>query len=468
MDNLLEVRHLMNRAGFGCSIQELRHLEKLNRKFAVKLLFKDSQKYDPISLVGKELMPHWLMPEKPPKDKAKILQEQSRKKVKEINTTWVKRMAMGKSVLRERMTLFWHGHFACVSGNAYFVQVQNNTLRKHALGKFRDLLLAVSKDPAMLLFLNNHQNKKKSPNENYARELLELFSIGHGHYSEPDIKNAARAFTGWGLGKSGGFHFNERQHDFGEKTFMGKKGDFNGADIVDIILASPKTAKFITEKIYRYFVNEQGGEDVISKLSQQFYDSGYDIELLMEQIFLSDWFYDEKNVGTKIKSPVELIVGLIKQLNGEFVKEDSILFLENNLGQILFFPPNVGGWPSGKAWIDSSSLAFRMVIPAVLASSGKSGYQAKKEGDANAPEIGKGMAEKLKMSIDWKGLKHYLSLEKKGKKELDRFALFFLGRETSAANIDMIANSLSSYKSAEVAFRKRCIAYMSLPEYQLC
>ncbi len=240
-------------------------------------------------------------------------------------------------------------------------------VREHALGNFGDLLSAVSKTPAMLQFLNNQQNRKQHPNENFAREVMELFTMGRGNYTEQDVKEAARAFTGWGFDGDGQFVFRERVHDEGEKTVLGKTGRFNGDDMLKILLEHRETARYITRKIYRYFVDDvQIDEDRVQTLSGKFYQSGYDIASLMKEIFMSDWFYDTQHVGGRIKPPVELLVGLRRTIPMEFEREETMLLFEGLLGQVLFYPPNVAGWPGGRSWIDSSSLMFRLRLPQVI------------------------------------------------------------------------------------------------------
>jgi len=214
--------------------------------------------------------------------------------------------------------------------------------------------------------LNNNQNKKSHPNENFARELMELFTIGRGNYTETDVKESARAFTGWGANLQGGFDFRPRQHDDGIKTFFGKTGNFSGEDILEILLAQKQTSVFITRKIYRFFVNEVVDEEKINVLATQFFESGYDIRSLMISIFTSSWFYDQKNIGTQIKSPVVWLVGMRRQLPMEIQNPMVQIVLERLLGQVLFSPPNVAGWPGGKHWIDSSSLMLRMRFPQIV------------------------------------------------------------------------------------------------------
>jgi uncharacterized protein (DUF1800 family) len=290
--------------------------------------------------------------------------------VKKLNIDWLKVMGKADGQLREKMSLFWHGHFAVrVRG---FAQVESyiNTVRKYALSNFGDLLMMVSKEPAMLRFLNNVQNRRNSPNENFAREVMELFTLGRGNYTENDIKEAARAFTGWGIGRDEKFELKANQHDYGEKTVFGKTGNWEGEDVIKMILEKKETALFITRKIYAFFVNRKVDESRIADLAEKFYQSNYEIPELMKEIFSSSWFYEEENVGSQIKSPVELIVGLNRSFGISYDEAHPLLALQRVLGQTLFFPPNVAGWAGGRNWIDNSTLVTRLGLPTLLASAG--------------------------------------------------------------------------------------------------
>jgi uncharacterized protein (DUF1800 family) len=292
--------------------------------------------------------------------------KQSVQDIARLNIRWLQEMTDSKAQLLEKMSLFWHGHFASKTINILFDQDLLNVIRENALGNFRTLLLSVSKTASMIQFLNNNQNKKGHPNENFARELMELFTIGRGYYTENDVKESARAFTGWGTTMGGEYNFRPRQHDDGMKTFFGKTGNLGGEDIIEILLSQKQTAVFITKKIYRYFVNDTADEEKVNILASKFYESGYDIRALMVSIFTSSWFYNPENIGTQIKSPVVWLVGIRRQLPMEIQNPMVQLVLERLLGQVLFAPPNVAGWPGGKHWIDSSSLMLRMQLPQVM------------------------------------------------------------------------------------------------------
>jgi uncharacterized protein (DUF1800 family) len=358
-----KIQHLLLRAGFICSPSQIAGLVGLTTKQVADKLWTDSQVNIPLQSAGNS----------PGIEKKKDMTKEEKKEYKlklltgekDLNIEWLKSMCTTQSVFREKMTLFWHGHFACHSILPEFNEYLNNQIRQNALGNFGDLLTAVSKSPAMLQYLNNQQNRKMSPNENFAREVMELFTMGRGNYTEDDIKNAARAFTGWRFGMDGQFKFVEWQHDDSSKTFLGETGNFNGDDILKIILQQPATANFIVKKIYRYFVNEEVDEAICATLANNFRQD-YDIGRLMYNIFVSDWFYDEKNIGSRIKSPVELLVNIDRVVPIQTANPNAPILVEKVLGQVLFNPPNVAGWKGGKSWIDSSSLMFRLSLPSFI------------------------------------------------------------------------------------------------------
>ena len=279
-----------------------------------------------------------------------------------LGVWWASRMLTTKRPLEEKLTLFWHGHFA--TGDAkvrdYRMMLrQNEMLRAHAAGSFRDLLVGILKDPAMLVYLDNGENVKKHPNENFGRELLELFSMGVGHYSERDVREAARSFTGW-TNDVLAFKFDAAQHDFGEKTFLGRTGPFNGEDIIDAILKQPVTAEFMATKLYRYFVREDISSSVKSGLGRTFRGSGYQLKPLLRQLFLSRDFYSPASAATQIKSPVALVVSTYRKMGlRELPTIPDFGRLTGGLGQTLFDPPNVAGWAGGRTWITPATLFQR-------------------------------------------------------------------------------------------------------------
>jgi uncharacterized protein (DUF1800 family) len=275
---------------------------------------------------------------------------------------WANRMLATRRPLEEKLTLFWHGHFATGENKVRDYRMmlrQNEMFRAQAAGDLRGLLVGILKDPGMLVYLDNGENVKKHPNENFGRELLELFSMGVGNYTEQDVREAARAFTGW-TNNVLDFRFDAAQHDSGEKTFLGQTGPFNGEDIIDIILKQPVTAEFVSAKLYRYLVREEISTGVRASLGRTFRESGYQIKPLLTQIFLSRDFYSPPAYATQIKSPVQLVVSTYKKLGlREVPTIPDFGRMTAGLGQSLFDPPNVAGWAGGRTWITPSTLLQR-------------------------------------------------------------------------------------------------------------
>lgn len=452
-------KHFLYRAAFGPSLSD--KAVEIN----ISSWMKNSGENRPIRVVEKpQITPERLKGSNENKKQALI---QSRDQLIHLNSFWITQLADPTVALREKVTLFWHNHFACRVRSAFLAQQQNNTLRKHALGNFRELLFAVSKDPGMLQFLNNQQNKKDSPNENFAREVLELFTLGRGNYTEEDIKNSARAFTGWSFNPlTGEYFFKDRVHDDGIKSFKGKTGRFNGEDILNFILEDKHTARFITKKIWRHFVSsEQQDEDIINLLADKFFQSGYQLDTLLGEIFSSSWFYDPRFTGNRIKSPVELIAGIVAQTGGEFQNPRAALFIQRALSQVLLLPPNVGGWPWGTAWIDSSSLIFRMSLPTVLLQNTETDFEVKDDGDANnATNLAN--TKKLAFTVDWNKLAN-LFLTHTSKESLEAIEYFLLARPATTANKKTIQRLTDKTMTDTEFIRKAFIGFMSLPEYQL-
>ncbi len=401
----------------------------------------------------------------------KKLRDQSREDLKSMNTRWLEIMVNSEAQLREKMSLFWHGHFACRSQNSFYQQELLHIVRTNALGSFADMLKAVSKSPAMLAFLNNQQNKKSHPNENFAREVMELFTLGRGNYTENDVKEAARAFTGWSFNAQGEFLFRKNQHDFGNKTFLGKTGNFDGDDILNILLENKQTANYISKKIYRYFVNENVDEKNQQWLSGRFFSNNYDISKLLEDIYSSDWFYEEKNIGNKIKSPIELLAGIRRLLPMQLENDQSQLLFQRALGQVLFYPPNVAGWPGGKNWIDSSSLMLRLRIPQILTANDALDIMPKADDDVQMGMM-EMAAKKIKdtvkggtANIDWTSVnKIFEKIERE--KLLENIADTVLQTKSQVSNA--VLDKYINTASRENYIKSAVVNLMATPEYQLC
>lgn len=456
--SLLNNKHLLWRAGFGPGINQLEDLHKKDIKSLMNDLFKEETflyvNYDTPDIAETG---DYMMNDQTPAEKKKEMQRISRQQNEELNLNFLDKMVNSKEQMREKMAFFWHGHFASRVVNPKFNRQILNVIRKNALGNFKDLLFEVSQAPAMLNFLNNQQNKKDHPNENFAREVMELFTMGRGNYTEKDIREGARAFTGWGSDKEGNFKERKNLHDEGSKTFLGKTGNFTGTDVLNIILEQKATAKFITTKIYKFFVNENVDENIVKSLSESFYQTGYDIKKLMMDIFSSSWFYDKKNIGNRIKSPIELMAGIMRSLPMNIQNPENLIVYQKLLGQMLLYPPNVSGWPNGKSWIDSSTLMLRLQIPQIWSGLRPLDYRPKEDDDLdmglknNTNSLTKSF-KNPNITIDWSRVEKIFN----GKNVEDYLI-------QNSKSLDM--GSVKNFSDNSV--KMNVINLMSTPEYQL-
>ncbi len=281
----------------------------------------------------------------------------------ELRAWWIEEMRVTPSPLTERMTLFWHNHFVSSAQKVRYARLmyaQNATLRANALGNFGTLLHAASKDPAMLVYLDGAQSRKQQPNENFAREGMELFTLGEGHYTEQDIKEAARAFTGWSVDRdTGAYRYRPALHDNGVKAVFGRSGNLDGDAVLDLILERPETARFIVAKLWREFISPEPDPREVERIAQVLREHDYDLQPALRALFLSPAFWAEDNRGTLVKSPVELVVGTLRQLEVEPSASLPFAVAVAGMGQTLFAPPNVKGWPGGEVWINSTTLLAR-------------------------------------------------------------------------------------------------------------
>ncbi|MGI4871636.1 MAG: DUF1800 domain-containing protein [Janthinobacterium lividum] len=387
----------------------------------------------------------------------------------DMSTRWMDQMATSPTQLREKVALFWHGHFACRTRRPDDSLALLNTIREKALGKFPDLLLAVSQEPAMLQFLNNQQNRKQHPNENFAREVMELFTLGRGNYTEADVKEAARAFTGWSYDSQSHFKFREREHDDGPKTFLGQTGNFGGEDALRIILQQPAAATFLVTKLYRFFVNDVPNPAHIEPLAAAFRKSGYDISDLVERLFSADWFYDAANVGTVIKSPVALVAGLRRTLSLQVDNDKALLGYQKALGQTLFMPPNVAGWPGGRAWIDSTSLLLRLQLPSILFKNAEFAVRLKDdENDITPQTTGKERLVKNTNTTHLPLAPLQLLLGGTAAEAQPRaLAGFLLQAPLRPENLALVQQIAAKAATPEERLRNTLVSLLSLPEYQL-
>lgn len=475
LSNQLKNQHLLWRAAFGPMTENVKELDQVTQKQLFLLLQKKSaRKPDALNVATSSFdgllkgVQDLGKMQQLTQDQKKQMRRQSVEDIKNLNLTWLSEMINSEAQLREKMSLFWHGHFACRVINIYFQQQLLNVIRENALGNFGDLLREVSKSPSMLSFLNNQQNRKQHPNENFAREVMELFTMGRGNYTENDVKEGARAFTGWGFNLKGEFVNRPFQHDNGSKTFLGKTGNFDGDDIIDIILEQKATAQFITRKIYKFFVNDEIDKDKAEWLAARFHQSNYNLGQLMNDIFLSDWFYEEKNIGTRIKSPVELMVGVRRLLPMELEKPEMQLLFQRVLGQVLFYPPNVAGWPGGKNWIDSSALMFRMRLPQILTNADEFLIKPKNDDDVMMGNEGvdkRPRINKLNVTVDWNSVVKVFN--KTDKDNLMQKVNGIVLQTKSSINPGVVKRYVDN-TSREGFIKSSIIELMSTPEYQLC
>jgi len=282
-----------------------------------------------------------------------------------LQTWWLERMIATPAPLQEKMALFWHGHFTSSPEKGTTLQellVQNQLFRQNALGNVRELTLRVSQDPAMLRYLDNNVNQKAHPNENYARELMELFTLGIGNYTENDVRESARAFTGWTFRRApdgtGAFVDNVRQHDDGPKTFLGQTGAFTGADIVAIIFKQPAAARFFATKLLAFFVYMDPEPQLVDQVAALLRRHDYELRPVMSALLRSNVFFSDRAYRALVKSPVEFVVGT-HQLFGFPNVEPIELAALRQMGQVLFYPPNVKGWDGGASWINSQTVLTR-------------------------------------------------------------------------------------------------------------
>ncbi|MBI1890751.1 MAG: DUF1800 domain-containing protein [Burkholderiales bacterium] len=359
-----DARFFLTRVGFSPSFSEVRQFAGLSRQQAVdRVLMPQVVAVVPApAWIDQPLVTRKYLNSLSPEEKKAQVELDIRQGI-ELRGWWLRQMLTTSSPLSERMTLFWHNHFVSSQKkvrSSLLMYRQNMLLRQHALGNFGDLLHAVSKDPAMLIYLDNANSRKGAPNENFAREVMELFTLSEGHYGEQDIKEAARAFTGWSIDlENGGFKWRPMFHDGGIKTVLGKSGNFKGDDVLDILLAQPACAEFIVTKLWREFVSPAAEPAEVARIARRFRDSGYDTKIALRELFLSPAFWSEKNRATLVKSPVELAVGALKQFEFTYGDPLPFTFAVAQLGQNLLNPPNVKGWPGGEAWINSTTLLAR-------------------------------------------------------------------------------------------------------------
>ena len=361
-----EARHLLSRTGFGvASPSEIESFLPLNYETAVERILNGVRKATTVAIPKFQAHPRERRRvRKLDADGRRDFQRRVRQDRLALKRWWIEEMLQTDSPFTERLVLFWHNHFVSEAKKVKFGQMvyqQNAAFRHFALGNFADLLRDISTGPAMLWYLDGQKNRKGKPNENFAREVLELFTLGEGQgYTEFDIREAARAFTGWTVvPTTGKFRFNFGVHDNLIKTFLGHDGNFDGLDILEIVLKQPRVAAFITEKLWREFISPTPDAQAVRRLASIFRRSEYEIRPLMKALLMTPQFRDPGNRGILIKSPAELIVGTLRLLKFSNVDSEILLKRHRQLGQDLLDPPDVKGWRGGTAWITSTTTLRR-------------------------------------------------------------------------------------------------------------
>jgi uncharacterized protein (DUF1800 family) len=365
--------HLLNRAGFGGTPDEIERTRQKGLTDAVRQFVEvksDAANLPPPAWARPRDIRSQRMEIKAAKDRGENFQSKVREirmmegdEILDLRRWWLDRMRNGPAPLLEKMTLFWHGHFATSIQkvrDAYWMWLQNDTLRHNALGNFATLVKKISRDPAMMIYLDLQQSRQEHPNENWARELMELFTVGIGNYTEQDIRESARAFTGYRIDfTTQQFRFAPFQQDHKTKTFMGHTGNLNGDNIIEILVSKPACAQFIGRKLWRFFVEDEPSNAVVDSVAATIRAHQFEMRPVLRDIFTSTEFYSDRAMGCQIKSPVQYIVQTSKLLDAPAPAPVAAQNAMRQMGQILFAPPNVKGWDGGKQWISTSTLLFR-------------------------------------------------------------------------------------------------------------
>lgn len=476
----VKAAHLLARAGFGGTLEEIARVRELGPSRAVSMLmdFPDSPADE--QGVGPDLSAiegypsnfteiRKLYQGKTEQERQRIRQELMRANREAIGETiswWMRRMATGPAPLHEKLVLFWHGHFtssAREERQASLIWQQNELHRTMAAGNFAKYVKAISRDPAMLDYLNNSQNRKEHPNENYARELMELFTLGRDRgYTEKDIKEAARAFTGWAH-DGDEFVFRQRDHDTGPKNFLGRTGNFDGDDVIDIILSHKNCAPYIASRLWNFFAYEPDetlDADMFESLGDVLRENNWELRPLLRTMFTSRAFYSERAMGTQIKSPIQLVVGTVRGLGIEMPAARVVVGQLSQMGQVPLSPPNVKGWPGGRLWINTSTLFVRYNTGVFLAG-------------GEIPDVGRIRVNKRVVVPDKPatptGFKPVDLAELESPEQMvDYWVKRLVQRPVETEKLATLAESMDGKTHDPVAIRRMIQLIVSMPDYQLC
>ncbi len=467
----LRAAHLLNRAAFGGTEEEIERVLSLGPRRSIDWLLDfpdgasdlisstDQPDFSRIEGYPRTFADRRKMFEGKTAEERMLLQQQlnqaNQQALRSMGAWWVNRMASGPYPLHEKLTLFWHGHFTTSARDersAWLMWQQNETWRSHAAGNFGKFVKAVSRDPAMLDYLNNQQNRKARPNENYARELMELFTLGIGNYSENDIKEAARAFTGWAHDGEA-FIYRKFDHDNDGKTFFGVKGNLDGDDVVDIILRHRACGPYVASRLWRFFVNDEPESAVMASLGEVLRENNYELRPMLRTLFTSRAFYDAKNIGTQIKSPVQLVVGTSRMLGVRLPEVNRLNNVLDQMGQVPLMPPNVKGWPGGRMWINTSTMFVRYNTALWLAG-GEPVATGRRAMDAAARRRGQGPGITVNVAGDAEEL-------------VDAWVARLVQRPIAPGKRSVLIDAVGR-KPTETTTRNMINLILSMPEYQLC
>lgn len=472
--------HLLNRAGFGGTPPEIESLAAMGLEQAVSHLVDYEKTPDPTP------DPEWAKPD--PARAQRFLQarrataevrrqlqreeqQQQRQRIVELRHWWLQRMAYGPRPLQEKLVLFWHGHFATSVEkvrDAYLMWRQNELFRRLAAGSWQQLLVEAGQDPAMLIWLDQAQSRKERPNENFAREVMELFALGEGHYTEKDIAEGARALTGWSYDRlTQRFVVRPNWRDEGEKVIFGKNGNFDGDDFIRLIVEQPEAATFITGKLWQFFSGSPPSTDVAKSLAGVFRASGNQFKPVLRAMFLSEAFYAPDLVRSQVKSPVQWLVGSVRLLERPLPPAAVCTGLTRTLGQDLFAPPNVKGWDGGLSWITTNNLLTRYNQAAMLVQGDLSAAQGMMAGRKGGLPREREVRNLKLAGIDCGKL--FTEEERRDKERLlSALEQRFLGAPLKRSQQEALRIFLSSQSPLDDEDVRNAIRLvMSTPEYQL-
>jgi uncharacterized protein (DUF1800 family) len=410
------------------------------------------------------------------KEKMRMERIAEGEQILDLRRWWLERMMHGPAPLLEKMTLFWHGHFATSIEkvkDAYWMWLQNDTLRRNAFGSFADLTKKISRDPAMMIYLDLQQSRQEHPNENWARELMELFTVGIGNYSEQDIREAARAFTGYRLDPTTQqFRFAPFQQDRGNKTLMGRSGALSGDDVIDTLIKNPACARFIGRKLIRFFVEDEPAAEMVEAVANRLHAHNFEMRPVLRELFGSAEFYSDRVMRAQIKSPTQFVVQTSKLLDAPLPAAKVAQNGMRQMGQVLFAPPNVKGWDGGRSWITTSTLLFRYNFAnylingdAMVPGNAAARAQGKGFGFRRTPDVA---AEAPREPIDVSKLAP-MELREKPRELVDFVAARIFQARPSEKEAGMFAQYLEARKpdTSDATVRGLLHLMMSTPQFQL-